>query len=386
MRAPGPPPGSVPPDPRRPAAGGPHECAAPIPPRLSAPPCGRTAVAGAAFLHLLAGQPRSRTPATTCGSFSISCGRPCPTPTATCGADANSVQWAADSSFSLDVALVRPCGRRSGGGGPGGRRSAASRVPGAGAGAVSGALAPELLRRLDRAGAGSSRPALRGCRGRSRGPARGAARVRERRRPRPALAATRPARRGGVPPAHAAAGAPRRSGGRAPGVSPVQRQRCSRELGAEPSAETVRTFERIRGAELGPQVPTGGREGNLAASGAGGSASRVGAAAGGLGAGRPWAGRVRARDRRRRHRQVAAGGGAPDLGGAPGSGHGEDALLRRGRPALPRARERMAAQRRPAAPPRPVSTTCGAPRSRGSCPSCCRPAGSAAARAHDGAR
>src|SRR4029450_13963501 len=28
----------------------------------------------------------------------------------------------------------------------------------------------------------------------------------------------------------------------------------------------VRTFERFRGAELGPQVSTGGREGNLAAS------------------------------------------------------------------------------------------------------------------------
>jgi len=39
-----------------------------------------------------------------------------------------------------------------------------------------------------------------------------------------------------------------------------------RELAAEPSAETVRSFERIRGAELGPRVSSGGREGNLAAS------------------------------------------------------------------------------------------------------------------------
>jgi DNA-binding SARP family transcriptional activator len=39
-----------------------------------------------------------------------------------------------------------------------------------------------------------------------------------------------------------------------------------RELAAQPSAETVRTFERIRGAELGPQVSTERREGNLAAS------------------------------------------------------------------------------------------------------------------------
>jgi DNA-binding SARP family transcriptional activator/tetratricopeptide (TPR) repeat protein len=39
-----------------------------------------------------------------------------------------------------------------------------------------------------------------------------------------------------------------------------------RELAAQPSAETVRTFERIRGAELGPEVSTERREGNLAAS------------------------------------------------------------------------------------------------------------------------
>ena len=38
-----------------------------------------------------------------------------------------------------------------------------------------------------------------------------------------------------------------------------------RELAAEPSAETVRTFERIRGAELG-LLSTERREGNLAAS------------------------------------------------------------------------------------------------------------------------
>ena len=62
---------------------------------------------------------------------------------------------------------------------------------------------------------------------------------------------------------------------------------------------------------------------------------------------------LRARDGRRRHRQVAAGGGAPDLGPAPGSGRGEDALLRRGGPALARPGERVAAQRRALAAPRP---------------------------------
>jgi len=39
-----------------------------------------------------------------------------------------------------------------------------------------------------------------------------------------------------------------------------------RELAAEPSAETVRTHERIRGAEPGPPAPPGGREGTPAAS------------------------------------------------------------------------------------------------------------------------
>ncbi len=39
-----------------------------------------------------------------------------------------------------------------------------------------------------------------------------------------------------------------------------------RELAAEPSAETVRTYERIRGAEPGPPAPSGRREGTPAAS------------------------------------------------------------------------------------------------------------------------
>jgi len=109
-----------------------------------------------------------------------------------------------------------------------------------------------------------------------------------------------------------------------------------RELAAEPTAETVRTYERIRDAERGPSRPSGDARGSPDGAVPRGPAGRMGETARDLGAGRAGPGLFRARDRRRRHRQVAAGGGAADLGRAPGSGHGEDALLRRGGQPLPR--------------------------------------------------
>ncbi len=104
-----------------------------------------------------------------------------------------------------------------------------------------------------------------------------------------------------------------------------------RELDAEPSAETVRTYERIRDAEPGV------RSARARARRASRGLSLVGRQAEWETLRQAWEraargpGRLRARDGRRRHRQVAAGGGAPDLGRAPGSDRGEDALLRRGR-------------------------------------------------------
>ena len=159
-----------------------------------------------------------------------------------------------------------------------------------------------------------------------------------------------------------------------------------RELAAEPSAETVRTYERIRDAEPGPSAPSRSARGDSRAS------SLVGRQAEWARLREAWERAVlgraslRARDRRRRHRQVAAGGGAPDLGPAPGSGHGEDALLRRGRPALPRPRERMAAQRRPLAAPRPPRGRVAGRGRADPARAAGRPAGPAAARAHDGVR
>ena len=240
--------------------------------RISPSPSGRT--------------PRRRTPATTCGSCSTSCGRPCPTPTATSGPTRTACNGSrtlpsastSPSSSARSPRPRRPAGRET-------RRGAAPAWSGR-VDAVPGSPAPELLRRLDRTGAGTSRAAVRGGRGRARGPARGAARVHERHRPRPALAAARPSRRGGVPLAHAAPGAARRSGGRAPGVSPVRRrappgagggaERGDRpHLRADPRrrARPTGALRRARGDPRG-FVPRG-------------PAGRVGEAAGGLGAGRP---------------------------------------------------------------------------------------------------
>ena len=203
---------------------GPHDRAAAVAPRLSAPPCGWCRSRGLSSPSLSGRTPRSRTPATTCGSSSTSCGRRCPNRTATSGPMRE--QRALGSRLLLQPRRhpLRPCGRCGRGGRPGGRRLRAPRLSGAGSGPVSGAPAPEVRRRLDRTRAGASRAAVRGRGGGARGPARGAARVRERHRPRPALAATRPPRRGGASLAHAAAGAGRRSGGRAPGRSPVRRR------------------------------------------------------------------------------------------------------------------------------------------------------------------
>ncbi len=329
--------------------------------------------------------PRSRTPATTCGSSSTSCGRPCPTPTATSGP----TRTACSGPRTLPSASTSPSSTR------------------AVAEAEAAGRAGDAARRracLERAVDLCQGPLLPSCYDDWIGP------VRERlaRRCEDAVAALV----GLLEEQREYASAIARvrhwlqhdpldeeayrwlmrllalTGDR---VAALQAYRqCAdalrRELAAEPSAATVRTYERIRSAEPGSPGALRRARGDPRGLVARGPAGRVVEAAGGLGAGRPRTGRLRARDRRRRHRQVAAGGGAADLGPAPGSGHGEDALLRRGRPALPRPRERMAAQRRPLAAPRPSRGRVAGRGRADPARAAGRSAGPAAARAHDGVR
>ena len=329
--------------------------------------------------------PRSRTPATTCGSSSISCGRRCPTPTATSGP----TRTACSGPRTLPSASTSPSSTRAvaeaeaaGRAGDAARRRACLERA---VDLCQGPLLPScyddwigparerLARRCEDAVA-----ALVGLLEEQREYASAIARVRHWLQHDPLdeeayrwlmrLLALR-----------------RRSGGRAPGVSPVRRRAPPGAGGGAERGDRphLRADPRRRARPRGALRRARGDPRGLVPRG---PAGRVGEAAGGLGAGRPRTGRLRARDRRRRHRQVAAGGGAADLGPAPGSGRGEDALLRRGRPALPRPRERMAAQRRPLAAPRPPRGRVAGRGRADPARAAGRPAGPAAARAHDGVR
>ena len=283
---------------------------------------------------------------------------------------------------------LRGCRGRGGGGRQGKRPGAAPRLPGAGGGAVPGSPAAELLRRLDRPRAGTPRAALRDRRRprscacsrssastRARSPtfATGCSTTPSTRRPTagscacwrwPAIAPRRSRRTAAAPRRCAASWRP----SRAPRRSAPTRGFATPSLVREPGGEPGRSAR-------GPGGP-------LARRPAGG----VGGAARGVGAGRPGQGLVRARHRGRRHRQVAPGRGAADLGPAPGGRRGEDALVRRGGPAVSRAGERVAAQRGGLPAPRPARGRVAGRGRADPARAARRAPGPAASRAHDGVR
>ncbi len=269
--------------------------------------------------------------------------------------DASSVQWVPDSSFSLDVALFDAALAEAEAAGRVGDADASAGLPGASGGPLPGPAASQLLRRLDRAGAGTTRC----CGARTRWRALVGLLEEQREyasaaRPRPALAGARPPRRGGVPLAHAAPGArPATESARSRPIASASRSSAASWRWSRVST-TVRAYERIRDVEPESKAPSRGARGEPSrrhrwwvGNPSGRSCGRPGSA--------PSHGPapLRAGDRRCRHRQVAAGGGAAHLGPAAGSRDREDALLRRGGPALLRSGERVAAQQRPLPAPRP---------------------------------
>ena len=167
---------------------------------------------------------RSRTPATTCASSSISCGRRCPTPIATSAPTRTACSGPPDSSFSLDVALFDRAvaeAEEAGRAGDAARRRACLERA---VDLCQGPLLPScyddwigparerLARRCEDAVA-----ALVGLLEEQREYASAIARVRH-------WLQHDPLDEEALPLADAAAGAGRRSGGRAPGLSPVRRR------------------------------------------------------------------------------------------------------------------------------------------------------------------
>ena len=301
----------------RPVDGPTHRAAA-VAPRLSAPPCGRAAAAGAPLLHLLAGRLGVERPQQPAAAPPPAAAGRCPTPTATSGPTRTACSGSrtppsASTSPSSSVRSPRPrrpAGRET-------RRGAAPawsgrwtcvRGPCSRAATTTGS---DRRGSVSRGGARTPWPRSWAC-------SRSSASTRA---PSPVSGTgcnTTPSTRRRTA---GSCGSWRSAGDR---VAALQAYRqCAdalrRELAAEPSAATVRTYERIRGAEPGPPAPSGGREATPAAS------SLVGRQAEWARLREAWeravqrTGRLRARDGRRRHRQVAAGGGAADLGPAPGS-------------------------------------------------------------------